>query len=87
MTLLFSKCLEDSTCKEQILLHVAGSGIEKKIGTMRDCLQQFAEVYNSAQSRLQQIMPSEEEESNSAEREDITSTIGKGLEILDHILD
>lgn len=54
---------------------------------MRDCLQQFAEVYNSAQSRLQQIMPSEEEESNSAEREDITSTIGKGLEILDHILD
>lgn len=83
LTLLFTKCLPDEKCKEQILLHVSGDDVQTKISTLQDCLQQFAEVYDSAQSRLQQIMPNEER--TGAERENIMPTIEEGLQILNRI--
>ena len=87
LTLLFTKCLRDEDCKERLLLHLAGSEVQTKINTLRDCLQQFAEVYISAQSRLQQIMPAEEQGSGDAGKEHITLTIEKGLQTLRDNLD
>lgn len=86
LTLLFTKCLQSSPCRQAIFAHVSGPDIQSKINTLQDCLQQFAEVYDSAQSRLQQILPTEGEEIG-AERENIMPTIRQGLEVLNSILD
>jgi hypothetical protein len=62
---------------------VSGDDVHTKISTLQDCLQQFAEVYHSAQSRLQEIMPNEG--GTGAERENIMPTIEEGLQILSGI--
>jgi hypothetical protein len=48
---------------------------------LQDCLQQFAEVYDSAQSRLQQMLSTEGDDVG-AERENIMPVIQRGLELL-----
>ncbi|KAJ9091566.1 hypothetical protein QFC20_007610 [Naganishia adeliensis] len=86
LTLLFTKCLTSPTCRKAILAHVTGPNVPSKINTLQDCLQQFAEVYDSVQSRLQQILPTEGDEIG-ADRENIMPTIRQGLEMLGSIVE
>ncbi|KAJ9127209.1 hypothetical protein QFC24_001447 [Naganishia onofrii] len=81
LTLLFTRVLERQTCKDAILTFIQGSSHQEKLAVLQDCLRQFADVYESAQLRLNEA----EGGSNANEEDAIQRTIKTGLRILQSI--
>ncbi|KAJ9122374.1 hypothetical protein QFC22_001796 [Naganishia vaughanmartiniae] len=87
LTLLFTKVLDRRSCRDAILTFVQGPNQQDKLAVLQDCLCQFADVYESAQLRLEKVLPSNAEEGgfNANEEEEIERTIKAGLKILQSI--